>query len=42
MKEEKKEIRYFRILEGNKIEVIPFYDAPTQKEENAVGLDFEQ
>lgn len=42
MKEEKKEIRYFRILEGNEIEIIPFYDAPTQKEENAVGLDFEQ
>ena len=42
MKEEKKEIRYFRILEGNKIEVVPFYDAPTQKEGNAVGLDFEQ
>ena len=41
MKEEKKEIRYFRILEENKIEVIPFYDAPTEKEENAVGLDFE-
>ena len=42
MKEEKKEIRYFRILEGNKIEVIPFYDAPTEKEENTIGLDFEQ
>ena len=42
MKEEKKEIRYFRILEGNKIEVVPFYDAPTEKEENTVGLDFEQ
>lgn len=42
MKEEKKEIRYFRILEGNEIEIIPFYDAPTQKEGNAVGLDFEQ
>jgi hypothetical protein len=42
MKEEKKEIRYFRILEGNEVEIIPFYDAPTQKEENAVGLDFEQ
>lgn len=42
MKEEKKEVRYFRILEGNKIEVVPFYDAPTQKEGNAVGLDFEQ
>ena len=42
MKEEKKEIRYFRILEGNKIEVVPFYDAPTEKEGNAVGLDFEQ
>ena len=42
MKEEKKEIRYFRILEGNKIEVVPFYDAPTQKEGNAVGMDFEQ
>ena len=42
MKEEKKEIRYFRILEGNKIEVVPFYDAPTKKEENTVGLDFEQ
>nr|DAG39891.1 MAG TPA: hypothetical protein [Caudoviricetes sp.] len=42
MKEEEKEIRYFRILEENKIEVIPFYDAPTQKDGNAVGLDFEQ
>lgn len=42
MKEEKKEIRYFRILEGNEIEIIPFYDALTEKEENAVGLDFEQ
>ena len=42
MKEETKEVRYFRILEGNKIEVIPFYDAPTEKEGNAVGLDFEQ
>lgn len=42
MKEEKKEIRYFRLLEGNKIEVAPFYDAPTQKDGNAVGLDFEQ
>ena len=42
MKEKEKEIRYFRILEENKIEVIPFYDAPTQKEGNAVGLDFEQ
>lgn len=42
MKEENKEIRYFRILEGNEIEIIPFYDAPTQKEGNAVGLDFEQ
>ena len=42
MKEEKKEIRYFRILERNKIEVVPFYDAPTEKEGNAVGLDFEQ
>ena len=42
MKEKEKEIRYFRILEENKIEVIPFYDAPTQKERNAVGLDFEQ
>ena len=42
MKEEEKEIRYFRILEGNEIEIIPLYDAPTQKEENAVGLDFEQ
>ena len=42
MKEEKKEIHYFRILEGNEIEVIPFYDAPTKKEENTIGLDFEQ
>ena len=42
MKEKEKEIRYFRILEENKIEVIPFYDAPTEKEGNAVGLDFEQ
>lgn len=42
MKEEKKEIRYFQILEGNEVEIIPFYDAPTQKEGNAVGLDFEQ
>ena len=42
MKEEKKEIRYFRILEGNKIRVVPFYDALTEKEENTVGLDFEQ
>ena len=42
MKEEKKEIHYFRILEGNEIEVIPFYDAPTKREENTVGLDFEQ
>lgn len=43
MKEEEKETRYFRILEGNKIEVIPFYDAPTEKEGDAViGLDFEQ
>ena len=42
MKEEKKEIRYFRILEGNEIEVIPFYDALTKKEENTIGLDFEQ
>lgn len=42
MKEETKEVRYFRILEGNKIEVIPFYDAPIEKEGNAVGLDFEQ
>ena len=42
MKEEIKEVRYFRILEGNKIEVIPFYDAPIEKEGNAVGLDFEQ
>ena len=42
MKEKEKEIRYFRILEENKIEVIPFYDAPTQKEGNAVGLNFEQ
>lgn len=42
MKEKEKEIRYFRILEENKIEVIPFYDAPTQKEGNAIGLDFEQ
>ena len=42
MREEKKEIRYFRILEGNEIKVIPFYDAPTEKEENTVGLDFEQ
>lgn len=42
MKEEKKEIRYFQILEGNEVEIIPFYDAPTQKEGNAVELDFEQ
>lgn len=42
MKEEKKEVRYFRILEGNEIEVVPFYDAPTEKEGNTVGLDFEQ
>lgn len=42
MKEKEKEIRYFRILEENKIEVIPFYDAPTEKEGNVVGLDFEQ
>lgn len=42
MKEEKKEIRYFQILEGNEVEIIPFYDASTQKEGNAVGLDFEQ
>ena len=42
MKEEKKEIHYFRILEGNEIEVIPFYDASTKKEENTIGLDFEQ
>lgn len=42
MKEKEKEIRYFRILEENKIEVIPFYDAPNEKEGNAVGLDFEQ
>jgi hypothetical protein len=43
MKEEKKEVRYFRILEGNEIEVIPFYDAPTEKEGDAViGMDFEQ
>lgn len=42
MKEEKKEIRYFRLLEGNEIEIIPFYDAPTEEEENTVGLDFEQ
>ena len=42
VKEEKKEIHYFRILEGNEIEVIPFYDAPTKKEENTIGLDFEQ
>ena len=42
MKEEKREIHYFRILEGNEIEVIPFYDAPTKKEENTIGLDFEQ
>lgn len=42
MKEETKEVRYFRILEENEVEIIPFYDAPTQKEENAVGLDFEQ
>lgn len=42
MKEENKEIRYFRILEDNEVEIIPFYDAPTEKEGNAVGLDFEQ
>lgn len=42
MKEDKKEVRYFRILEENKIEVVPFYDAPTEKEGNAIGLDFEQ
>ena len=43
MKEENKEVRYFRILEGNEIEVIPFYDAPTEKEGDAfIGLDFEQ
>ena len=43
MKEEKKEIRYFRILEGNEIEVIPFYDAPTEKEGDAIiGMNFEQ
>ena len=42
VKEEKKEMHYFRILEGNEIEVIPFYDAPTKKEENTIGLDFEQ
>lgn len=43
MKEEKKEIRYFRILEGNEIEVVPFYDAPIEKEGDAfIGLDFEQ
>lgn len=43
MKEEKKEIRYFRILEGNEIEVIPFYDAPIEKEgDEFIGLDFEQ
>lgn len=43
MKEEKKEVRYFRILEGNEIEVVPFYDAPTEKEGDAViGMDFEQ
>lgn len=42
MKEENKEIRYFRILEENEVEIIPFYDAPTEKEGNAVGLDFEQ
>lgn len=42
MKEEKKEIRYFRLLERNEVEIIPFYDAPTEKEENTVGMDFEQ
>lgn len=43
MKEKEKEIRYFRILEGNEIEVVPFYDAPTEKEGDAfIGLDFEQ
>ena len=43
MKEEKKKIRYFRLLEGNEIEVIPFYDAPTEKDGDAViGMDFEQ
>lgn len=43
MKEEKKEVRYFRILEGNEIEVVPFYDAPTEKKGDAViGMDFEQ
>ena len=42
MKEEKKEIHYISILEGNEIEVVPFYDAPTKKEENTIGLDFEQ
>nr|DAF79976.1 MAG TPA: hypothetical protein [Caudoviricetes sp.] len=43
MKEERKDLRYFRILEGNEIEVIPFYDAPTEKDGDAViGMDFEQ
>lgn len=43
MKEENKEIRYFRILEENEVEIIPFYDAPTEKEGDAViGMDFEQ
>lgn len=43
MKEEKKEIRYFRILEGNEIEVVPFYNAAIEKEgDEFIGLDFEQ